>query len=201
LGVGFERYEDKGEKSALKFILSSTYYKEEVTIKFIKVHYPSNPKSSFNSKREAKKLSSLEWKLLFAYFVIVLVTWMNFASNARELRRCALTILKTHIVMSLLIFHLDLILVLCLALTLVLCLSSLINLIITHIVLVHERTALCLDALNTTHILIVVIVFRIALVFLQEGFTPVLSRDTWTVHIFSVMVLIPLVQTVMCKRL
>jgi hypothetical protein len=60
---------------------------------------------------------------------------------------------------------------------------------------------LCLDALNTTHILIVVIVFRIALVFLQEGLTLVLSRDTWTVHIFSVVVLVPLVQTVMCKRL
>jgi hypothetical protein len=55
LGVGFERYEDKGEKSAPKFIPTSTYYKEEATIKSTKAHYPSNPKPSFNSKREVRK--------------------------------------------------------------------------------------------------------------------------------------------------
>jgi hypothetical protein len=55
LGVGFERCEDKGEKSALKFIPTSTYHKEEVTIKSTKAHYPSNPKPSFNPKREARK--------------------------------------------------------------------------------------------------------------------------------------------------
>jgi hypothetical protein len=42
LGVGFERCEDKGEKSALKFIPSSTYHKEEATIKPTETHYPSN---------------------------------------------------------------------------------------------------------------------------------------------------------------
>jgi hypothetical protein len=55
LGVGFERCEDKGEKGALKFIHSSTYHKEEATIKSINAHYPSNPKLLFNPKREAKK--------------------------------------------------------------------------------------------------------------------------------------------------
>jgi hypothetical protein len=55
LGVGFERCENKGEKSAPKFIPSSTYHKEEVTIKFTKAHYPSNSKSSFNPKREVSK--------------------------------------------------------------------------------------------------------------------------------------------------
>jgi hypothetical protein len=55
LGVGFERCEDKGEKSAPKFIPSSTYHKEEAIIKSTKAHYPSNPKSSFNPKREASK--------------------------------------------------------------------------------------------------------------------------------------------------
>jgi hypothetical protein len=55
LGVGFERCEDKSEKSAHKFIPSSTYHKEEATIKSTKVHYPSNPKSSFNPKREVRK--------------------------------------------------------------------------------------------------------------------------------------------------
>jgi hypothetical protein len=55
LGVGFERCEHKGEKSALKFISSSTYHKEEATIKPTKAHYPSNPKSSFKPKREVRK--------------------------------------------------------------------------------------------------------------------------------------------------
>jgi hypothetical protein len=55
LGVGFERCEDKGEKSAPKFIPSSTYHKEEETIKSTKTHYPSNPKPSFNPKRGVKK--------------------------------------------------------------------------------------------------------------------------------------------------
>jgi hypothetical protein len=55
LGVGFERCEDKGEKSVSKFIPSSTYHKEEAIIKSIKAHYPSNSKPSFNPKREVKK--------------------------------------------------------------------------------------------------------------------------------------------------
>jgi hypothetical protein len=55
LGIGFERCEDKGEKSAPKFIHSSTYHKEEATIKSTKAHYPSNLKPTFNLNREAKK--------------------------------------------------------------------------------------------------------------------------------------------------
>jgi hypothetical protein len=66
-------------------------------------------------------------------------------------------------------------LMLCLALLHVLCLSSLIDLTIAHMVLVHERTALSLDALGTAHILIVVIVFRVGLVFPLEGPSPTLS--------------------------
>jgi hypothetical protein len=55
LGVGFERCEYKGEKSALKFVPSSIYHKEEEIFKFTKTHYPSNPKPSFNFKREVRK--------------------------------------------------------------------------------------------------------------------------------------------------
>jgi hypothetical protein len=55
LDVGFERCDDKSEKSAPKFIPSSTYHKEKATIKSTKAHYPSNPKSSFNAKREVRK--------------------------------------------------------------------------------------------------------------------------------------------------
>jgi hypothetical protein len=125
--------------------------------------------------------------------------------------------LETHIMMSLSIFRLVLILIfrlactlvlllapshmLCLALLLVPCLSSLMDPTITHIVLVHERTALSLDALDTAHVLIVVIVSRVGLVFPLEGPFPTLSRDIWTVHAFPVMIQVPLGQVVRCKGL
>jgi hypothetical protein len=128
-----------------------------------------------------------------------------------------LSMLETHIMMSSLMFCLTLILVfrlshtlvlrltlfhvLCLALLLVLYLNFLMDLTITHIVWVHERTALCLDALDTIHVLIVVIVSRVGLVFLLDGLTLTLSRDIWTVHIFPVVVHVPLDQMVSCKGL
>jgi hypothetical protein len=117
--------------------------------------------------------------------------------------------------MSLLIFRLVLILmfrltftlvlllapshVFCLALLLVLCLSLLMYPTITHMVLIHERTALSLDALVTAHVLIVVTVSRVGLVFPLEGPFPTMSRDTWMVHVFSVMVHVPLSQVVRHK--
>jgi hypothetical protein len=55
LEVGFERCEKKYEKSAPKFVPSSSYHKEEEALKPIKAHYPSNLKSSFNPKREVRK--------------------------------------------------------------------------------------------------------------------------------------------------
>jgi hypothetical protein len=58
LGVGFERCEKKGEKSAPKFVPISSYHEEEEALKPTKAHYPSNPKSSFNPKREASKETS-----------------------------------------------------------------------------------------------------------------------------------------------
>jgi hypothetical protein len=142
---------------------------------------------------------------------------MSFASGKRELRGGVLSMLETHIVMSLLIFRLVLILmsrlaltlvlllahshVLCLTLLLVLCLSSLIDLTITHMVLVHERTALSLDALVTAHVLIVMTVYCVGLVFPLEGPFPTLSRDIWTVHAFPIMVHVPLSQVARCKGL
>jgi hypothetical protein len=132
---------------------------------------------------------------------------MSFASGGRELRGGVLSMLETHIMMSSLIFRLILILmfrlsftlVLYLALFHVLCLSLLMDLTITHMVLVYERTALSLDALVTAHILIVVIVSRVGLVFPLEGPSPTLSRDIWTVHAFPVMVYAPLDQVRRCK--
>jgi hypothetical protein len=115
--------------------------------------------------------------------VAVLVTWMSFASGKRELRGGMLSMLETHIVMSslisrlilILMFRLAFTLVLHLALLCVLFLSSLMNLTIAHMVLVHERTAFSLDALVMTHILIVVIVSCACIVFLLEGPSPTLS--------------------------
>jgi hypothetical protein len=105
---------------------------------------------------------------------------MSFASGTRELRRDSLSMLETHIMMSslicclalILVFRLTRTLVLYLTLFHVLCLTSLMDLTIAHMVLVHERTALSLDALFTAHVLIVVIVFHVDLVFLLEGPTP-----------------------------
>jgi hypothetical protein len=139
--------------------------------------------------------------------VVVLVTWMSFASSGRELRGDMLSMLETHIMMSLLIFCIILIIMFRLAFTIVLrltlfhvlCLSSLMNLTIAHMVLVHERTALSLDALGTAHVLIVVIVSRVGLIFPLEGHFP--SRDTWTVHTFPIVVHVPLDQVVRCKGL
>jgi hypothetical protein len=79
--------------------------------------------------------------------------------------------LETHIVMSslisclvlILMFRLAFTLVLHLALLRVLFLSSLMDLTIAHMVLVDEGTALSLDALVTTHVLIVVIVSSVGL--------------------------------------
>jgi hypothetical protein len=170
LGVGFESCEDKGEKRAPKFVPTSNYHKEEEIIKSTKTHYPSSPKTSFNLKREVRKETlSLKRKLLFTCFVAMLVTWMSFASVARELRRGTLTMLETHIVMSSLIFCLVFTLVLHLTLLLVLCLISLMDLTITHMALVYERTTLCLDALVTAHVFIVVIVFCVGLIFTAGG--------------------------------
>jgi hypothetical protein len=55
LSVEFERCEKKCEKSAPKFVPSSSYHKEEEALKPTKAHYPSNPKPSFNPNREARK--------------------------------------------------------------------------------------------------------------------------------------------------
>jgi hypothetical protein len=107
---------------------------------------------------------------LFACFVAVLITWMSFTSAVRELRRCAFIMPETNIVMSSLIFHLIIILMRCLA--------SFMDLTIAHMVLVHERTSLCLDTLVTAHVLIMVIVSHVDPIFLLEGLTLTLSPDT-----------------------
>jgi hypothetical protein len=126
---------------------------------------------------------------------------MSFAFGTKGLRGGALIMTETHIVMSFLIFRLALSLALCLTLLLVLYLSSLMDPTIAHMVLVHERTALSLDAFVTAHILIMVIISRVDIFFLLDGPTPTLSRDTCMVHVFPIVVHVPLSQVVRCKEL
>jgi hypothetical protein len=95
--------------------------------------------------------------------------------------------------MSLLIF--------CLVLLLILHLISFMDLTIAHMVLIHERIALCLDALVMAHVLIVVIIPCVGTVFMLEGLTLTLSQGTWMIHDFSIMVHVPLAQMMRCKRL
>jgi hypothetical protein len=134
---------------------------------------------------------------------------MSFAFGIRELRGAVLSIIETHIMMSSLISRLILILMFRLIFTLVLrltllhvlFLSSLMDLTIAHMILVLERIVLSLDALVIAHVLVVVIVSLVDLVFLLEGPTTTLSRDTCMIHVFPIVVHIPLDQVVKCKGL
>jgi hypothetical protein len=101
--------------------------------------------------------------------------------------------LETHIMMSLLIF--------CLTFLLVLCLIFLMDLTITHMVFVHERVVLCLDALMSTHALIVVFIPHVGMVFPLEVSILTLSRVALMVHTFPAVVHVPLAQMVRCKGL
>jgi hypothetical protein len=95
------------------------------------------------------------------------------------------TILETHIIMSSLIF----------------CLIFLMDLTITHMVLDHERVALCLDTLVLTHVLNMVLVPRVGTILPLEVPILTLSQVALTVHAFPIMVHIPLSQMVRCKGL
>jgi hypothetical protein len=75
------------------------------------------------------------------------------------------------------------------------------DLTIAHMVLIHKRTALSLDALVMAHVVIMVIISRVGLVFLLEGLTLTLNRDTWIVHVFPVVGHVLLGQVILGKRL
>jgi hypothetical protein len=189
LGVGFERCEKKSVKSAPKFVPSSSYHKEDEALKPTKAHYPSNPKSSFNLNREARKETPKPREEVFICMFCGRAGHLDeFCFQRKRIERRRVEYARdsyrdefidfmphsySHVLprsysrVSSPTFY-----VLCLTLLLVPCLSSLIDLTIAHMVLVHERTALSLDALVTTHVLVVVIVSHIGLVFLLEGYSP-----------------------------
>jgi hypothetical protein len=165
------------------FLALATIKKRKHSNQLKPITHPIQSHPSTQRENQGKKPLSRERKLLFARFVAVLVTWMSFDSDRRELRGGMLSMIETHIVMSSFIFRLVLILMFCLASTLVLllalfhvlCLNSLMDLTITHMVLAHERTTLILDALVTTHVLIVVTVSCVGLIFPLEGPSLILS--------------------------
>jgi hypothetical protein len=192
LGVGFERCEKKDEKSAPKFVPSSSYHKEEEALKPTNVHYPSNPKLPFNPKRDVKRETHKPREEAFICMFCGRAGHLDefcFRRKRIERRRVeyARDSYRDEFIISRLILilvfrlartlglHLALFHMLCLTLLLVLCLSSLMDLTITHMVLVHERTALKLHALVMVHVLIMVIVSRVGLVFLLEGPSSTLS--------------------------
>jgi hypothetical protein len=84
---------------------------------------------------------------------------------------------------------------------LVLHLIFLMDLTITHMVLDHERVVLCLNALVSTHALIIVFVPRVGMVFLLEVPILTLSRVALMAHAFPIVTHIPLAQMVWCKGL
>jgi hypothetical protein len=75
LGVGFERCEKKGERSAPKFVPSSSYHKERKHSNQPKpITHPIQGHPSTQREKQGKKSPSQGRKLLFPCFVAVLVT-------------------------------------------------------------------------------------------------------------------------------
>jgi hypothetical protein len=210
LGVGFERCEKKSEKSDPQFVPSFSYHKEEEALKPTKAHYLYNPKPSFNSKREVRKETPKPREETF------ICIFCGRAGHLDEFCFWRKRIERRHIEYARDSYHDEFIDFLSRSYShvsprfysrasphtfFVLCLSSLMDLTITHMVLVYERTALSLDALVTAHVLIVVIVSHVGLVFPLESPSPTLSRDSWMVHTFPVVVHVPLGKVVRCKGL
>jgi hypothetical protein len=180
----------------------TNYHKEEEALKPTKTHYPSNTKSSFKPKRDVKKETPKPKEEAFVCMFCGRAGHLDeFCFRRKRIEKMHFDNARNSYCDEFSDFPPHFFLALRLALLLVLCLVSLMNLIIAHMVLVHERTTLCLDALGMVHVLIVVIIFYIGLVSQLEGLTLTLSQDTWTVHVFPVVVHVPLGQMVRCKGL
>jgi hypothetical protein len=161
LGVGFERCEDKGEKGAPKFVLSSNYHKEEESLKQTKTHYPSNPKPSLNPKRGVKKNTPNQSEKVYICMFCDRAGHLDefcFQWKRIEKRRIDYARNSYHDEFIDFLPHF----------------SShapshfFMDLTIAHMVLVHERVALFLDALVSTHAFIVVFIPRVGMIFLLE---------------------------------
>jgi hypothetical protein len=178
LGVGFERCEDKGEKSAPKFIPISIYHKDEATIKPTKGHYPSTPKPSFNPKREARKeITKPREEAFICMFCGHAGHLDEFCFRCKKIERRHDEYARNSYRDEFIDFlprsyshfpprfysraspHTS---------------ACALNLD-ARMVLVHERTTLNLDALVAAHVLVMVIISHVGMVFLLEGPTLTLS--------------------------
>jgi hypothetical protein len=156
LGVGFQRCDDKGENSAPKFVPSSNYHKEEESLKPTKTHYPSNPKASFNLKRGVKKnTANSNEKVYICMFCGCVGHLDEFCFQCKRMEKRRVDYARNSYHDELIDFPPHFFLMLHLI--------FLMDLTITHMVLVHERVVLCLDALVLTHALIVVFVPRVGI--------------------------------------
>jgi hypothetical protein len=194
LDVGFVRCEDKGEKSVPKFVPSSNYHKEEEALKPIKTHYPSNLKPSFNPKRGVKKNTTKPCEEVYVRM------FYGHAGHLDEFCFQRKRIEKRHVDYARNSHHDEFVDFLPHISSGALS-SFLMDLTITHMALVHERVALCLDALVSTHVLIVVFIPHVGMAFLLEVSILTLSQVALTVHAFPIMVYVPLAQMVRCKGL
>jgi hypothetical protein len=217
LSVGFERCENKGEKSAPKFILNFTYHKEEAIIKSNKAHYPSNPKPSFNPKRKVIKETPKSREEAFICMFCDRAGHLDeFCFRRKRIERRRVEYARDSYHDEFIGFSP----------------RSYSHILPRFYSRASSRTFSCalsrtsssaspqfthgpnhrsygfgprenhferLDVLDTTHVLIVVIVSRVGLVSLLEGLTLTLSQDTWTFHAFLIVVHVPLGQVVRCK--
>jgi hypothetical protein len=194
LGVGFERCEDKGEKSAPKFVPSSNYHKEEESLKPTETHYPSNPKPSFNSKRGVKKNTpNPSEKVYICTFCGRAGHIDEFCFRRKRMEKRRMDYARNSYHDEFIDFSPHF--------------SSrapshfYMSLTIAQMVLVHERVVLCLDALVSTHTLIVVFDPHEGMVFPLEVSILTLSRVALMVHAFPIMIHVPLAQMVRRKGL
>jgi hypothetical protein len=196
LDLGYERCEDKGEIST-KFVPSSTYKDEEETLKTKQIPYSPNPKPSFNPKRAQKQTTNPSMPNLDGVYTCMFCGRVGhldeFCFRHKRLEKKCVDYAKNS-------YHNELI-------DFLPHISSrapshfLMDLTISHMVLVHKRVTLCLDTIVSTHILIVVLVPCIGMVLPLEVPILTLSRVALTVYAFPVVVHVPLTQIVKYIRL
>jgi hypothetical protein len=175
---------------------------EEKTIKSTKAQYPSNPKPSFNPMREVKRETPKPREESFVCIFCGRAGHLDeFCFQCKRIGKRCFDYARNSYRDEIIDFpprsysH-------ALPRTYS-CFSSFLSLDLTiaYMVLVHERTALSIDALVTAHVLIMVIISRIGPVFLLESLALTLSPNTWTIHVFPIVVHVPLGQVVRCKGL
>jgi hypothetical protein len=200
----------KDEKSAPKFVPSSSYHKEEEALKPTKTHYPSNPKPSFNPKRGVKRESPKMRDEVFVYMFCGHAGHLDeFCFWCKRIERRCIEYARNSYCDEFIDFpprsysHVPLRFYSCAS-------PHTSSHVFPQFSYIPNRHSYSFGSQENrfeprhfgyAHVLVVVIVFHVGLVFLLEGPTPTLSRDTWMVHVFPIVVHVPLGQVVRCKGL